>query len=86
MPVKIDSFATRMHPEITPKARLLLDLKPEEIVVVGDTVLDVACARSIGARCLAVCTGGSTQEELAAAKPDWLALNLSKIQAHTILC
>ena len=62
------------------------DLKPEEIVVVGDTVLDVACAKSIGARCLAVCTGGSTQEELAAAKPDWLALNLSKIQAHTILC
>ena len=54
--------------------------------MVGDTVLDVACAKSIGARCLAVCTGGSTQEELAAAKPDWLALSLSKIQAHTILC
>lgn len=67
------------------RALLGKDLKPEEIVVVGDTVLDVACAHSIGARCLAVCTGGSTHEELAQKKPEWLVQNLSKIQVRAIL-
>lgn len=29
----------------------------DEVVVIGDTVKDVACARALGARCLAVATG-----------------------------
>ena len=60
-------------------------LKPEEVVVVGDTILDIACADAIGARCLAVCTGGSTFDELAERNTTWLAHNFCKIQSRVIL-
>lgn len=39
-------------------------LSGEEVVVVGDTRADVECAHAIGARCLAVATGGETLQEL----------------------
>jgi phosphoglycolate phosphatase len=32
-------------------------VSPSDVVVVGDTVLDVACAKAAGARCVAVATG-----------------------------
>ncbi|MEO8271354.1 MAG: HAD family hydrolase [Aureliella sp.] len=43
------------------------EVPPECIIVVGDTPLDVALAQSMQARCLAVCTGGFTGDELLAA-------------------
>ena len=46
-------------------------------MVIGDTVHDISCARSIGAYAVAVPTGGATREELAAAKPDLLLESLS---------
>jgi phosphoglycolate phosphatase len=49
----------------------------DEVWVVGDTPLDVRCARHIGARVAAVGTGWHTLEELAAAEPDVLLPNLS---------
>lgn len=52
-------------------------IAPEEIWVIGDTPLDVACARAIGARAVAVATGFHSMEELAAAKPDLLFADLS---------
>lgn len=42
----------------------------ERTMVIGDTPHDVACARAIGARCLAVATGHHTLEELRAAGAD----------------
>lgn len=42
----------------------------EQIWVIGDTPLDVRCARAIGVRVAAVATGWHTAEELLAAKPD----------------
>jgi phosphoglycolate phosphatase len=45
---------------------------PDQCIVVGDTELDVACARAAGARAVAVATGGTTKEALAAAQPDLL--------------
>jgi phosphoglycolate phosphatase-like HAD superfamily hydrolase len=42
----------------------------EEIWVIGDTPLDIRCARTIGARVLAVATGLHRREELEAARPD----------------
>ena len=50
---------------------------PERIWVIGDTPLDVSCARHIGARCVAVVTGNHTLEELTAAEPDLLLSDLS---------
>ena len=45
--------------------------------VVGDTPLDVQCARCIGVRVAAVATGLHSCDELAAAKPDLLLTDLS---------
>ena len=49
----------------------------ENVWVIGDTPMDVRCARAIGARCLAVATGFHPLEELDAAGPDLLLPDLS---------
>jgi phosphoglycolate phosphatase len=43
---------------------------PERIWVIGDTPLDVKCARAIGAKVVAVATGVHTFEQLREAAPD----------------
>lgn len=55
------------------------ELRGEEILVIGDTPLDIACGRAIGARCLAVATGGSKLEELQAHRPDWAVTDLTRL-------
>ena len=50
---------------------------PERIWVIGDTPLDVRCARAIGAKVVAVATGAHTVEQLCAATPDLTLNNLS---------
>lgn len=57
-------------------------LKPEEVLVIGDTPRDIECGRAIGARVLAVATGGATLEELQRHEPDWAVGNLSEIKAR----
>jgi phosphoglycolate phosphatase-like HAD superfamily hydrolase len=52
-------------------------VRPERIWVVGDTPLDVRCARAIGARAVAVATGWHGAEELAAHQPDLLLADLA---------
>ncbi len=52
-------------------------IDPSDVWVVGDTVNDIACARSIGANVLAVSTGGSTHEQLQEAEPDLLVEDLT---------
>lgn len=47
-----------------------------EVVVIGDTISDVACARAGAAHAIAVETGWSTREELFAARPDLLLVDL----------
>lgn len=51
------------------------------VIVVGDTPHDIACARAIGARALAVATGGSSVEELEASGPDVVLPDLSDLGA-----
>ena len=47
-------------------------VEPEHIWVVGDTPLDIACSRAIGAKCVALTTGTFSAEELAPHQPDLL--------------
>ncbi|HST52186.1 MAG TPA: HAD hydrolase-like protein [Pyrinomonadaceae bacterium] len=55
-----------------------VDLNPEQLVVVGDTPNDIACARHFGARVVAVATGRTYRaEDLAAHAPDALLDDLT---------
>jgi phosphoglycolate phosphatase len=47
---------------------------PAEVIVIGDTPRDVACAHAMGARCLAVATGRFDHTQLSAEKA-WLTLH-----------
>jgi len=68
------------------RARRVLgkDLRSEEIVVIGDTPFDVRCGKFIGAKTLAVATGGSKFEELKKCAADWTVEDLTRISAHEI--
>ena len=54
-------------------------LRGDEILVIGDTPLDVECAKSINARVLAVATGNYGRKELLAHKPTWVVETLEEI-------
>lgn len=60
-------------------------LAPEETLVVGDTPLDIACGRAIGAKVLAVATGGSTLAEIQAHKPDWAMPDLTSVRPEEVM-
>ena len=49
----------------------------ESIWVIGDTPLDIRCARAIGARCAAVATGSHSVAQLEAEQPDMVFLDLT---------
>lgn len=54
------------------RARERFGVEPEQCVVVGDTEHDIVCARVAGARAVAVATGGTRADLLAAYEPDLL--------------
>ncbi|TMQ62465.1 MAG: HAD family hydrolase [Candidatus Eisenbacteria bacterium] len=54
---------------------------PERCVVVGDTELDIECARAAGARAVAVATGVRRRHELEAHAPDLLLDDLTGADA-----
>lgn len=49
---------------------------PHETLIVGDTRHDVACAKAHGVPVLAVATGRTSEEQLAAAGADWVVSTL----------
>ncbi len=55
--------------------------EPREIVVIGDSIFDVLCAKHYGAVSLAVNSGRTTREELAAQNPDHLFPTLADTQS-----
>ncbi|MDB6067469.1 MAG: phosphoglycolate phosphatase [Pedosphaera sp.] len=59
-------------------------LPGNEVLVIGDTPLDIACGRAIGAKVLAVATGGSTLAELQAHRPDWAVTDLEKVRGREL--
>ncbi|MSU34392.1 MAG: hydrolase [Pedosphaera sp.] len=56
----------------------------DEIVVIGDTPLDIACGESIKARTLAVATGGFSVRELKSHEPTWAVPDLTQISAEKV--
>ena len=68
------------------RGRRVLDphLHPQEVVVIGDTPFDVRCGKFIGARTLAVATGGSKYAELKPHGADWTVEDLTQVSARQI--
>ncbi|MGZ4032722.1 MAG: HAD family hydrolase [Tumebacillaceae bacterium] len=55
-----------------------VDFAPDDVIVIGDTVKDIVAARKIGAKVIAVSTGGHSYEMLEAAQPDLLVKTLEE--------
>jgi phosphoglycolate phosphatase len=67
-------------------SRLLKEnLRGEQVIVIGDTPLDIRCARAISAKVLAVATGTVPIEELKAHQPDWAVTDLGEVKAEEII-
>lgn len=49
---------------------------PDEILVIGDTPKDVACAHAFGVKCVAVATGAFNEEQLTACGADRVVADL----------
>jgi len=61
------------------------DLRGEEVLVIGDTPLDIHCGRAIEAKVLAVATGGASLAELQRHNPDWAVPDLTHVSAAQFL-
>ena len=61
------------------------NLRGDQVVVIGDTPHDIRCARAIGAKALAVATGGAKLGELELHQPDWAMPDLREISAREVV-
>ncbi|MGB7337932.1 MAG: HAD hydrolase-like protein [Phototrophicaceae bacterium] len=61
------------------------DIAPENVIVIGDTVNDVLCARAIGAQVVTVFTGFEERDVLIASKPDIMLDDLTSFRAKVAL-
>ena len=61
-------------------AHLGRTIDPNTVWVIGDTPLDITCARAIGAKVIAVATGWHTFAELDTHKPDLLLNDLGEVE------
>lgn len=67
------------------EARLGGRLSGGEVLVIGDTPLDVACAHAAGAACLGVATGQHSCEDLEAAGATWAVPSLETVDWELLL-
>jgi phosphoglycolate phosphatase-like HAD superfamily hydrolase len=67
-----DPDRTRLPAVAAERARALVGrmFRGADVVVIGDTPLDVGCGRVFGARCIAVATGRHTVDDLTACSAD----------------
>jgi phosphoglycolate phosphatase-like HAD superfamily hydrolase len=59
-------------------------LRNDQVVVIGDTPLDIRCGRAINAKVLAVATGGATYADLEKQRPDWLVPDLTHLPPEVV--
>lgn len=79
-----DDIDRRRLPEIArARARALVgqDFSFDRVTIIGDTPLDVDCARACGAVAVAVATGQFGHEQLAACGPDLLFADFADVEA-----
>lgn len=69
-------LAMRRHSKARGRA-----VRGNAVVVIGDTVRDVDCAKAHGCKCFAVCTGAGTRAQLEAAGADAVVDDLRELDA-----
>lgn len=67
-----DVVNAKPHPESAFLAMQQLGVKPEESVLIGDSIFDLRCAKSAGIRCGAALYGAGKKEDLLAEAPDYI--------------
>lgn len=55
-------------------------LNYDEIIIIGDTVLDIQTARHIGAKVISITTGSHTREQLISENPDYIIDEFKEIK------
>jgi HAD superfamily hydrolase (TIGR01509 family) len=73
-------------PDIVQRTAELLDISPEQILVVGDSPDDIASAKSAGAFSAGICSGYFSKEALIEAKPDFLLDSVSDVLGIVAHC
>lgn len=53
-----------------------VEFRPDQLVIIGDSIYDVMCAKGYGARCIAVNTGVTPREDLEGQSPEYLFATL----------
>lgn len=74
----VDRDAVAHEAMIACREQLKRNIAPDQVWVVGDTPLDIRCARAIGARVVAVATGWHDRQRLEEAQPDLLVDDLTQ--------
>ena len=64
-----DVLQTKPHPAMLLYALEKMGLQKEEVVFIGDSLIDIQTAQNAGLRVFAVSTGAQTKEELEKAHP-----------------
>ncbi len=59
--------------------KILLGKNPKHVILVGDTIHDVACGQKIGAKTIAVCTGSTPRQALEKSGADIVADHLGDV-------
>ncbi len=77
-----DCWHIKPHPAPVRKAAQLLDVKPIECLMVGDTMLDMRSARRAGARAVGVLTGYDERQELVRAGAEVVLEDASQLPAY----
>jgi beta-phosphoglucomutase len=72
---------SKPDPEIFLKCAQQLEAKPEQCVVVEDSIFGVKAAKSGGMKCIAVTTGVYSKQELAKENPDLIVASLKGPEA-----
>jgi phosphoglycolate phosphatase len=71
--------AAKLHLSAQPRALQYNGNADRKVVVIGDTLHDITCGRSIGATCVAVATGHSSVDELSDGRPDLVTETLEDL-------
>jgi len=76
----IRQYATTLPEELSAELPAKGDLPSQNVIIIGDTVLDVDLALTMNVRCLAVCTGGCDATTLKAAGAHHVARDLTETE------